>query len=137
MKRGLQALALTMALVSPMLGQQFNDFGRERAREMLRNIAEDVKKHYYDPKFHGVDFDALVRQADEQLKHATSVTESYKTIAWALGGLNDGETYFIPPFGGSLVDYGWQMQMVGGHCYVTHVRPKSGAEDKGLKPGDE
>ncbi|PYP92797.1 MAG: hypothetical protein DMG65_03135 [Candidatus Angelobacter sp. Gp1-AA117] len=139
MNRGFHALVLVvgLALATPLQAQKFDDYGRGLAREMLRNIAEDVKKHYYDPKFHGIDFDARVRAADEQLKHANSVTESYKIIASALDGLNDRETYFVPPYGGFLHDYGWQMQMIGNHCYVTRVRPKSAAEDKGLKPGDE
>ena len=139
MNRGFHVFVLVagLALAIPLQAQKFDDYGRGLAREMLRNIAEDVKKHYYDPKLQGVDFDARVRAADEQLKHATSVSQSYKMIADALETLNDHHTFFIPPSGGFRVDYGWQMQMIGDHCYVTHVRPKSGAEDKGLKPGDE
>lgn len=139
MNRGFHVLVAVvgLAFATPLQAQKFDDYGRGLAREMLRNIAEDVKKHYYDPKFNGVDFDARVREADEQLKHANSVTESYKTIAGVLQTLNDQHTFFMPPQGGFRVDYGWQMQMIGDHCYVTHVRPKSGAEDKGLKPGDE
>jgi C-terminal processing protease CtpA/Prc len=137
MKIGLRLLIVAVLACVPLQAQQFDDFGRGRAREMLRNIAEDVKKYYYDPTFHGVNFDALVHDADEKLRHATSVTESFKLIAGALMGLNDSHTYFDPPLTGFKVDYGWQMQMIGTHCYITHVRPGSDAETKGLKPGDE
>lgn len=139
MKLSLRLLVLAGAIAwtGPIQAQQFDNFGRERARQMLRNITEDIKKHYYDPTFHGVDFDARVREADEKLRHATSVTESFKTIAVALQSLNDFHTYFIPPLQHFTVEYGWQMQMIGNHCYVTHVQPKSDAETKGLKPGDE
>ena len=36
---------------------------RGRALDMLQTIANDVKKHYYDPKFHGVDLEAKIAQA--------------------------------------------------------------------------
>jgi len=42
--------------------QKFTDRQREDAREMLRLVAADVRKHYYDPKLHGFDFDARVHE---------------------------------------------------------------------------
>jgi carboxyl-terminal processing protease len=117
--------------------QKFDEFGRGRAREMLRNISDDVRKGYYDPTLHGLDFDARVREADQKLQRATSVTEAYRLIAWVLGGLNDSATYFMPPPRGYNADYGLEMQMVGSHCYVIWVSPKTDAEGKGLKAGDE
>jgi len=34
---------------------------------MLLNITADIKKHYYDPQMHGVDWDAKVRDAKEKI----------------------------------------------------------------------
>lgn len=128
--------AMIALLASGAHAQKFDDFGKGRAREALHNIAEDVKKGYYDPTFHGLDFDARVREADEKLEQVTSVGEVYRTFAWVLGGLNDSATFFVPARR-NIADYGWEMRMVGDHCYVTHVRPKSDAEARGLKAGDE
>src|SRR5579864_3899661 len=121
----------------PVAAQKFENLERDQTREMLRTIAEDIHKHYYDPKLHGFDFDGRVREADEKIRQATSLSQAFSVIGWALDGLNDSHTYFIPPGRTFRTDYGWRMQMVGGRCYVIRVRPKSDAEAKGLKPGDE
>lgn len=104
---------------------------------MFRSIAEDVKKHYYDPTFHGVNWDAKVHEANDWIDKATSFNMALSIIAGVLDGLNDSHTFFLPPSRPYRHDYGWQMQMVGDRCYVTEVRPRSDAEAKGLKPGDE
>ena len=130
-------IALILATCLAARAQNFSDEQRHQAREMLKYIADDIRKHYYDPKFHGVDFDARVNQADEKLKTATSLGQAFAIIGWTLDGLNDSHTYFEPPSRTIRVDYGWKMQMFGDRCFVTHVRPKSDAEAKGLKPGDE
>jgi C-terminal processing protease CtpA/Prc len=104
---------------------------------MLRAISEDVRRHYYDPELHGFDFDGRVKEAEVKINSATSLGQAFTIIAWALDGLGDSHTYFVPPGRTMHTDYGWDMQMVGDHCYVTRVRPGSDAEAKGLKPGDE
>jgi C-terminal processing protease CtpA/Prc len=140
MKRGFHTLALGVAIIMMISGahaQKFDKIDRDRAQDMLHYIADDIRKHYYDPKFHGLDFDARVRQASEKIQQATSLAQAFAMVGWALDGLNDSHTYFIPPGRTFRPDYGWQMQMVGDRCFVTHVRPKSDAEAKGLTPGAE
>lgn len=129
-------VAAVLAVV-PAGAQKFDDFEKGRVRGMLKNIADDVRKNYYDPKLHGFDFDARVREADAKIKESDSLGRAFRYVAWALDGLNDSHTYFVPPSRINRTDYGWRMQMFGDHCYVTQVRPKSDAETKGLKPGDE
>jgi len=57
-------------------------------------------------------------------------------IAALFNDLNDSHTNFQPARTPLWADYGWQFQMVGDHCYVTHVRPNSDAATK-MNPGDE
>jgi C-terminal processing protease CtpA/Prc len=117
--------------------QEYTAFQREQAEAMLRDVAADVKKHYYDPNFHGVDWDANVRETKEKIDKATSLNMALSHIAAALDRLHDSHTFFVPPPRPYFHDYGFQMQMIGDRCYATHVRPGSDAEAKGLKAGDE
>lgn len=117
--------------------QQMSSFERSRALDILQTIASDVRKHYYDPKFHGVDFDTKIAQAKEEIQKTGSFNMAMSHIAAALDTLNDSHTFFLPPQHAYRHDYGFQYQMFGNQCFVTRVRPKSNAETKGIKPGDE
>lgn len=121
----------------PASAQRVDRLERERAQVMLQDVASDVRKYYYDPKLHGVDWDAKVNNAKERIAKATTREAMILEIAAVLEPLEDSHTNFDPPHDPIRQDYGWRYQMIGPRCYVTHVQPKSGAESKGLKPGDE
>ena len=123
----------------PNQGQQpqFSSFERERALQMLDTISADVKKHYYDPKFHGLDWDARVKEAKDRIEKSTTQNQALSHIAGTLIDLNDSHTFFLPPSRPYVLDYGLEFQMIGVKCFVTRVRPGSDAEGKGIKPGDE
>ena len=110
---------------------------KERGHDMLSAIRSDLKKNYYDPAFHGMDVDARFRAADEKINSATSIGHIFGIIAQALTELEDSHTFFLPPGRSARTEYGWEMQMIGDHCFVTAVQPRSDAEAKGLKEGDE
>lgn len=130
----LLALAL---LASGVAAQQFDRIERERWFSMLKNLRAEVKKNYFDENFKGVDMEARFNQAEEKLRAATTPGQARSAIAWALDGLNDSHTFFIPPRSTASYDYGWRMDMIGDACFIIAVRPKSDAEAKGIKPGDE
>lgn len=120
-----------------MWSQGMSNLERGQAEDMLQVVANDIRKHYYDPKFHGVDWDARVAKAKQEIDKATSMNMAISYIAAAMDSLNDSHTNFYPPQRAHRYDYGWRYQMIGERCYVTDVRPKSDAEAKGVKPGDE
>jgi carboxyl-terminal processing protease len=131
-------LIATVALLVPLvLSQHLSGLDRKRAQVMLQHVASDVRQHYYDPKLHGVDWDAKVREAKDQIAKASSMDAATLEIGAVLDTLDDSHTAFVPPPYPIREDYGWRFQMVGERCYVTQVRPQSDAETKGLKPGDE
>ena len=128
---------IAMMLVSGVSAQELSKLDRGRAQDILKGTAGDVRKHYYDPKFHGLDWDAKVDEAKKKIDNAKSWNGAMSAIAALLGALDDTHTFFLPPQHAMRHDYGWRYQMYGQHCFVTRVRPKSDAEAKGLKPGDE
>src|SRR3954463_9089886 len=117
--------------------QQISKYDKQRALEMLEVISNDVKKHYYDPAFHGLDWEAKVKETKEKIDKAPSLNMAMSNIAAVLDSLNDSHTFFLPPQHAYHVDYGYHYQMIGDRCFITRVRPKSDADRKGVKPGDE
>jgi C-terminal processing protease CtpA/Prc len=133
------AAALLLAAIpcASLLSQQkMDDLNRDRARAILRDAYDNVKKHYYDPKFHGLDLDARFHQYDQKIADAGSLSQSFGVIAAFLDGLNDSHTFFSPPARPYRVDYGYRIQMYGNDCFVTRVRPGTDAETK-VHPGDQ
>ncbi len=117
--------------------QSLNRIDRERARDMLSVVKKEIKGNYYDPAFHGIDLDVRFKAAEEKLNQAASLGQAFGIIAQAVMELNDSHTVFYPPSRAAKFEYGWRMQMIGDKCFVTAVKPKSDAETKGLKIGDE
>lgn len=117
--------------------QEMTNLQRGQALDMLQVVANDVRKHYYDPKLHGVDWDAVVAKAKEKIASAPSMNVAISYIAEAVDRLNDSHTTFFPPERMHRYYYGWRYQMIGDRCYVTQIRPKTDADIKGVRPGYE
>lgn len=133
-------------LVLPLLmdsarGQQeqprIAKFERDEVLQMLNNVSDDIKKHYYDPELHGIDWGANIKSFQQRIESAASLNRGLSEVAAALDVLNDSHTFFLPPPRPYKHDYGWRIRMIGQRCYVTAVRPESDAEKKGVKRGDE
>ncbi len=131
-------LAIVCGLV-PVGGwcQQYTKSDRRLAESMLRDADADVRKHYYDSTFHGMDWPARVQEARKNIASARSMDDAVSEIAALLDSLHDSHTSLLLPPRTQIHDYGFQMEMVGDRCYVVRVRAGGDAEKKGLKPGDE
>lgn len=115
---------------------QLKDSDLSRGRTMLKTIKKDLKDHYYDPTFRGLDLDARLLKAEQDLEKATSLGHIFGIIAQAIVDLGDSHTRFIPPSRAADFEYGWRLRPVGDRAYVIAVKPGSDAEAKGLKVGD-
>lgn len=133
----LLGLVFNLVLLASADAQQISKYDRERGQDMLSMIKSDIKDKYYDPKFRGMDLDARFAAANEKLKTAASNGQVMGIIAQVLIEFKDSHTRFIPPPHSNPTEYGWEMQMIGDHAFVTAVKPNSDAEAKGLKVGDE
>jgi hypothetical protein len=116
--------------------QEMTRLEREERQAMLSTIYEDIRKEYYDPKFHGLDWIAKFAEAKQNVAKANTKTEANLQIAAMLDALDDSHTHFIPPPRSVREDYGFQYEMVGNRCFVMHFKPAIDAETKGLNRGD-
>jgi len=132
------AVTVLVGLLTPAArSQQMSSFDRARALGMLDEVARDVRKYYYDPTFHGLDWDGKLTEAKDKIKKETSLNMALAHIAAAVISLDDSHTFFLPPPRPYRHDYGFQTEMIGNQCFVSRVRPGSDAEAQGVKPGDE
>jgi hypothetical protein len=69
--------------VRPLLSQQKMDsISRDRATGILRDAYENVKKHYYDPKYHGLDLEARYHEYDAKIRNAPTLSQA--SLSWPL-----------------------------------------------------
>lgn len=106
-------------------------------KDILGTVKDDIKKHYYDSTYHGIDLEDRFKKAEQRLDQVTSTPQALGVIAQAVIDFDDSHLYFLPPATNIAVEYGWRMAAVGDKTYVLAVKPGSDAEKKGLKVGDE
>src|SRR4030095_13762700 len=76
---------------------RLSSFDRGNSLSMLKQIKEDLTKHYYDPAFRGMDVDKVFTEAAERIKAAANVGEASAILADTLLRLDDSHTKFYPP----------------------------------------
>src|SRR5437870_5365107 len=99
-------------MLAAQAGPSLSKNDRDIVLTMLREIEQDVEKHYYDPSFHGIDLKARAREAEQRLKTTASFNEAIATLAELFTHLDDSHTTFMPPNRRVRVSYGWEMAMV-------------------------
>jgi C-terminal processing protease CtpA/Prc len=110
---------------------------RDRALGILDGISKGIQSLYYDPKMHGLDWNAVLAKARTKIAESNSLNEALTQIAVAVSALNDSHTLFEPPARPYHLDFGFKYQLIWNRCFVMHVRPGSDAEAQGLKRGAE
>lgn len=129
----LAATALVAQSPQPSQGISKNDI--YRVRGMLKHAHEAVKKHYFDPTFNGLNWDARYTEYLAKIETAPHLSGGLSIVAAFLDGLQDSHTYFMPPAWSRRVDYGYDIGFIRDEAHVMVVRPGTDAEKK-LRPGD-
>jgi C-terminal processing protease CtpA/Prc len=130
-------LLLILLLAPAAAAQKLSGMERDRGQFMLKTVVSDIKKYYFDEKLRGIDLDAKAKAASEAIENAKSNSEIILIIAQVVFEFKDSHTRFNPPTRTNPVEYGWSMRMIGNRAFVVAVKPKSDADIKGLKVGDE
>ncbi len=130
-------LALSCCISAADAPKPMSDLQRSQALDILKQVSDEIKKHYYDPKLHNSDFDKRLAAAPAQIKQAKTFSDCFAVIASVVDALDDSHTIFIPPTRPYRVENGWEAQYIGDRYFVTSVKPGSDAEQKGLHEGDE
>jgi len=128
---------LLLLLAAPTrVAAQVTKFDRQRAHIMLDVVREDIRKHYFDTTYGGIDLDAVFDTAGARVDRSTALSQLIGAIAQATLELNDSHTGFLPPGLVYRADYGWQLRFVGDTCRFFQLDKGSDAEAKGVHVGD-
>jgi Tfp pilus assembly protein PilE len=102
-KSRLRGLCTVVLIIYCVVGQiamaQEESLSREdrsKAKEMLHNIHDDIREHYFDKKYQGVDLDARFKVAEQKIETAPSMNYALADIAAATAALNDSHTFLSP-----------------------------------------
>jgi len=130
--------ALIALILWPLdLTAQDLDLDRGRTEDMLKCVAEDVEKNFYDPNLKGVDWKTLVNQARERIDGAKSRGDMFRAIFVLFGNLHDSHTFFLPPGRAGQILFGFEAMPFGNDEIRIYKLAKDGVAAKaGLRVGD-
>jgi len=137
MRRALIAVVLMAGSAFVALAQDDAKHVQKRGIFVLDRLEFNLKKYYYDRKFHGLNLDQEVSDARENMKKVSTMGEMFLVASQFLLRLNDSHTFLYPPPRNEQPQYGFAAEMFGDKCIVTWVQPASDAERSGLRPGYE
>ena len=135
--RILALTTLAVLLSSAVRARQQPRFDRRTVLTMLDEVAVDIQKHYYDQKFHEVNWNAQILEARKKIESDNSFNGPMVDLTAALNSLHDPQTFLAPALKSAPYAYGLRAEMVGDTCYIAGVRPGTDAEVQGVKSGDQ
>ena len=106
------------------------------------DVWETIQDHYYDPKFHGIDWQAKRTSFRPAAARAGSTHEFYELMRQMIGSLRDAHTRVYSPdekfdwWNPRFVTVGLSVREVEGEPIVVQIDPNSAAAHTDIRVGD-
>ena len=106
------------------------------------DVWETIEDHYYDPRFHGVDWQAKRASFRPAAAKANNTYEFYELMRQMIASLRDAHTRVYSPdekfdwWNPRFVTVGLAVREVEGAAVVVQVEPNSAASRTGIRAGD-
>jgi carboxyl-terminal processing protease len=141
--------AIGAILFGALLFSSHGGFTRAAEKELspkdraaiLEDVWRNVRDRYYDPEFHGVNWDDVGNRYRPLVQNVKNDSEFYALVNRMTGELHDGHTRFNSPDQWENrekdlgVSIGFFTAEREGSVVVTDVLPESGAAHAGIEPG--
>jgi carboxyl-terminal processing protease len=106
------------------------------------DVWETIQERYYDPTFHGIDWQAKRATFRPAAARAANTQEFYDVLRQMIGSLKDAHTRVYSPdekfdwWSPRFITVGLTVREVQGAPTVIHVEPGSAAAKTEIQPGD-
>ncbi len=110
-------------------------------KEVFENVWKGVRDRYYDPEFHGVNWEEVGQRYRLKVDGVKDDAEFYALVNQMTGELHDAHTRFNTPAAwenrrkNQGVGIGFAMSELDGKAVITEVIPDSSAAHAGIEPG--
>ncbi|HXR10483.1 MAG TPA: hypothetical protein VN792_06880, partial [Candidatus Acidoferrales bacterium] len=109
--------------------------------DIFETVWRDIRDFYYDPSFHGVNWDHIHDQYLPEVRAAKDDEAFYAIVRRMTGELHDAHTRFYSPDQWKRIKLhehaglGFTAAEVEGKTVITAVEPDSEAQRAGFQPG--
>src|SRR5215211_7885750 len=106
------------------------------------DVWETIQQRYYDPKFHGIDWQGKRDVFRPAAARANGTHEFYEVLRQMIGSLKDAHTRVYSPdekfdwWNPRFITVGLAIREVEGVATVVHIEAGSAAAQTGIRPGD-
>ena len=142
MKRSRKLVLLALGLVVMLHGNNTQGYeqdierDRNRRKIMLRLVAEEIEKRFYDEGLRGLDWKDLTSRTLQRIEEADSLGKILTSIHALVNELRDSHTNFISPQRAVRIRFGFAAMPIG-EVRVHSIDEEGPAASAGLEIGGQ